>query len=238
MAEESMISKRGLLLGALVALGACGRENSPTTALKAPSDALQTESADWWACRVSIYNQSGSSTFAVGYNWVLGTTLQTCATGSTTPIPNAPEPSGLVYWSSSNTSVATVPSGPSRTAVVSGVGAGSATIYATVYGQNGYSWSDSRVATVTVPPTPLTASLSGPNTDVCIGVSNTWSLSASNGTPPYTYNWQVGGDWQSTHSSSMSYTFWSGGYYRVVGEVYDAASGSYPAYVDVHAISC
>lgn len=87
-------------------------------------------------------------------------------------------------WSSSNTSVATINSG----GTLSAVGAGTATISATVAGKTG-----STTVTVVAPPLPppdttLVVSISGPSS-IRPSTFCPFYASASNGTAPYEYSW-------------------------------------------------
>ncbi|MEO8560528.1 MAG: hypothetical protein ABI601_00540 [bacterium] len=89
----------------------------------------------------------------------------------------------------------------------------------------------------------LNATISGPGTSspgdhVCIGTEYNWSVSASGGTAPYTYDWEFGGSYIGNYTSAASYTFYSGGWYRVSVDVYDATLGRYTPYVYVFAENC
>lgn len=82
----------------------------------------------------------------------------------------------------------------------------------------------------------FTATLSGPdgNNHLCLGSEYTWSVSATGGTTPYTYDWEVGGTYTGDHTTSQSYTFSSEGWYRVNVDVYDATTARRTPFVYVY----
>jgi hypothetical protein len=223
-----MVRRHHLLYTALVAGLACGGTGEPTKPIRMTASAPSLSEEDN-ICGFNV-TPDGSAVISVGSTRRYSASALYCTDWQWHPV-NA-------VWSSNNTAVATVSPVFYGAADATGVGGGQAFIQATFAGR-----SDGNPLTVVASPPPppqttLSVSLSGPSTDVCIGVENTWTATASGGSPPYTYNWEVGYDWQPSHYTSMSYTFWSEGYYRVVAEVYDSANYRYAAYVDVHATGC
>ncbi len=125
-----------------------------------------------------------------------------------------------ITWSTSNAAVVPIStySWSTQDATVHGQALGSAVITASGGGKSAH-------FTVNVIPRPLSVSLSG-STLVTLGSAGSWTASASEGTPPYSFRWFVDGVQQGGNTSGFGWGFGVAGYYQIGVQVTDAVGAT------------
>jgi len=212
------LTRRGLVFGLLVTIGACRAATSPPqrAASPSPGGANFDSGGNDYVCLLSP--SPSSLTVYVGHSTGLSGGAYLCLNGSGSPQGNT-----TAYFTSNNSSIASVSPTHDVSTTVTGVADGSTSVNVVAcFDSNGNCIS--QTVPVTVQHAPLAAGVSGP-TSVATGPTCTFNAGASGGYPPYSYSWSADGTITGgATSSSVSVQFTSDGTHLVSVTVTDAQS--------------